>query len=129
MSTPTAWTVIRWPEVTATLREFEKAAASMRPVSISVERRGGRFHGQAVWAGEIEGRAVGLAWDWAEVSQSVVALVDPMSVLTNVVLTDLGHRVVDEQAFVLHLNKAIYALPWQAEVLHVQQPRLQRLAA
>ena len=132
MTMPAAWTVIRWPEVKATLAEFERAATSMRPVSVSVQNLPGekqRSQGQALWAGEICGHPVGLAWDWAEVTDSVVAMVDPMRVLTNVVLTDDHERILDDGMCVLLLNKAIYGLPWQDEVLHVQQPPVQRLAA
>lgn len=132
MTMPAAWTVIRWPEVKATLGEFERAAASMRPVSVSVlsdSEEQTRSCGQALWAGEICGQPIGIAWDWAEVTQSVVAMVDPMRVLTNVVLTDEDERIIDDRLCVLYLNRAIYGLPWQDEVLHVSQPQPQRLAA
>ena len=93
-----------------------------------------RRQGQALWGGCIKGRHVGIAWDWAEVTSSVVAMSDPMKVLTNLVLTDDDGCILDDGATVLQLNGAIHELPWQDVVLGgrrtVSRPLVQqRLAA
>jgi hypothetical protein len=58
---------------------------------------------------------MGLAWDWCEV-RHVIALADPMTVLSNVQLTaDDGQRLPRSQEL-LYLNNAIHELCWQDEV-------------
>ncbi|MDQ2736026.1 MAG: hypothetical protein M3Y55_13795, partial [Pseudomonadota bacterium] len=55
------------------------------------------------------------AWDWREVRPGVVALSDPMTVLSNIVLLGEEGRPVDSFKRILHLNNVIFSLPWQAK--------------
>lgn len=72
--------------------------------------------GQTIW-GDAEGdQAAGLAWDWIELAQGVVAMADPMAVITNVRLLGPGGEVLTSVEAAPHLNELVHALPWQCEV-------------
>ena len=114
-----AWQLITWKPVLTTLTDFRRMLARMRPLgeAAGTERPvpGGR-QGQALWAATHHGQPLGLAWDWAEVRDDVVALCDPMNVLSNVALLDAHGGLLGEAARILHLNSAIHQLDWQAHV-------------
>ncbi len=115
-----AWAVVGWPEVFATVEELEEAVPLMRPLGASLQHDPedpAHRRGQALWGCWIKGRQVGIAWDWAEVMSSVVALRDPTRVLSNVVLVDGEGRILDDNSSMLELNGAIHGLPWQEQVL------------
>ena len=115
-----AWAVVSWPEVFATVQELEEVVQHMRPLGQSLEHGSDdtpHRHGQAVWGCSINGRKIGIAWDWAEVMSSVVALKDPTRVISNVILTDSEGRMLDDNTCMLELNGAIHGLPWQEQVL------------
>lgn len=122
-----AWQLISWNPVRSTLPEFWCALKGMRPCldgEAPVGRPGrernspGRplRHGQALWIGEHGEGLFGLAWDWAEVRPDVLALSDPMAVLSNIDLVDDGGRPLDEGLRLVHLSSAVHELPWQAHV-------------
>lgn len=76
----------------------------------------GRVAGQTFWAATVSGREAGMAWDWVEIGQGIVAMADPMSVITNL-------RIVGDEGTVLtaveasrFLNLIVRRLPWQDEV-------------
>jgi hypothetical protein len=75
------------------------------------------------------GRQVGIAWDWAEVRASVVAVADPMQVLSNMILVDDVGAVMTRSKAVLHLNSVIHFVEWQARLLDAPDPRKHLLAA
>jgi hypothetical protein len=127
-----AWAVVGWPEVFATVEELEEAVPHMRLLSASLQfdpEDPAHRHGQALWGGSIKGHQVGIAWDWAEVMNSVVALRDPTRVISNVILTDSEGRMLDDNSCMLELNGAIHGLPWQEQVLAPPARSMRRLAA
>jgi hypothetical protein len=127
-----AWAVVGWPEVFATVEELEEALPRMQPLGSSLQHHPGDHihrHGQAVWGGSIKGCRVGIAWDWAEVMNSVVALSDPTRVISNLILTDSQGRMLDDNSSMLELNGAIHGLPWQEQVLASPAKSQRRLAA
>jgi hypothetical protein len=72
--------------------------------------------GHTVW-GRFSGEGdAGLAWDWIEVGCGVVAMVDPMRVVTNMQLLSLDGRVLTASEAALHFNEFVHRLPWQEEV-------------
>lgn len=72
--------------------------------------------GQTLW-GDADGElTAGLAWDWIEVAQGVVAMADPMAVVTNVRLLGPGGEVLTAMEAAPHLTGIVHALPWQNEV-------------
>ena len=75
-----------------------------------------RTAGQTVWGNVLSDGRAGVAWDWVQMPRGMLAMADPMCVVTNL-------RVVGEHGEVLTafdaarvLNEIVYALPWQTEV-------------
>lgn len=80
------------------------------------ERPFRRHSGQTIWAGTLSGREIGMAWDWIEIAAGVIAMADPMSVITNLrVVADEGHVLTSAEAS-MYLNDLVQQLPWQDEV-------------
>jgi hypothetical protein len=72
--------------------------------------------GQTFWIGPAEAGEAGMAWDWVRLDGGVVAMADPMAVISNLRLVDpQGHVLTSFQA-ALHLNALVHGLPWQDEV-------------
>jgi hypothetical protein len=72
--------------------------------------------GQTLWGDSEAEQAAGLAWDWIELTHGVVAMADPMAVITNVRLLGPGGEVLTASEAAPHLNELVHALPWQCEV-------------
>jgi hypothetical protein len=81
--------------------------------------------GQTVWGNPSTEHAAGVAWDWIELQQGVVAMADPMALVTNLQLTDSHGEILPSTQACLHLNEIVHTLPWQSEV----QRALHRVAA
>lgn len=79
--------------------------------------------GQTVWAASgIDGEA-GMAWDWIQIARGVVAIADPMSVVTNVRFVGPGGEVLTAQEAAMFLNTLVRTLPWQQEVQRALRAR------
>ncbi len=72
--------------------------------------------GQTVWATHVADCQAGMAWDWVQVTQGVVAIADPMSLVTNVRLIGEEGEVLTAQQSARFLNELVRSLPWQQEV-------------
>jgi hypothetical protein len=72
--------------------------------------------GQTVWAAHADQGEAGMAWDWVQIARGVVAIADPMSVVTNVRLIGTEGEVLTAQQAARFLNEMVHALPWQEEV-------------
>jgi hypothetical protein len=72
--------------------------------------------GQTVWASQCDDGEVGMAWDWVQVTRGVVAMADPMSVVTNLRLVGAEGEVLTASEAALFLNQYVRSLPWQSEV-------------
>ena len=81
--------------------------------------------GQTVWGNPDRDCAAGVAWDWVEVQEGVVAMADPFGLVTNLQLTDADGNIMPSTQAALHLNEIVHMLPWQSEV----QRALHRAAA
>jgi len=78
--------------------------------------------GQTIWAGSAADGEAGMAWDWILITRGVVAMADPMSVVTNLRLVGEEGEVLTALESARFLNEIVHALPWQTEVqraLHV----------
>ena len=75
-----------------------------------------RVAGQTIWGGSLAGSDAGMAWDWVEIAKGVVAMADPMSVITNLRIVGDEGEVLTAQAAALYLNGIVRGLPWQDEV-------------
>jgi hypothetical protein len=72
--------------------------------------------GQTIWAASAAEGEAGMAWDWVQVARGVVALADPMCVVTNLRLLSDDGEVLTAHASARFLNELVHALPWQHEV-------------
>jgi hypothetical protein len=80
--------------------------------------------GQTAWRGAAADGEVGVAWDWVMVSSDVVAMADPMCVVTNLRLLGERGEVLTSWEAARHLSRIVYALPWQGEVRRAVQRQL-----
>jgi hypothetical protein len=81
----------------------------------------GLRRGRQVWATP-DAEPVQIAWEWTEIQPDVVALFDPMKILSNVALVDgRGHALVASRRM-LHLNNVIHRLDWRS-ALHATSQR------
>jgi len=72
--------------------------------------------GQTLWGDDSEEHAAGVAWDWVELLQGVVAMSDPLGMVTNLRLIDSRGDVLSQTQVAVHLQPLVHALPWQKEV-------------
>jgi hypothetical protein len=80
--------------------------------------------GQTVWRTDSPDGEAGVAWDWVMLSRDVVAMADPMCVVTNLrLLGDRGEVLTSWEA-ARHLSRIVYGLPWQGEVQRVVRRHL-----
>lgn len=111
------WTLRAWPPLL--WQVGDRAPAEFQHLSTHVTGSTGarcRVSGQTIWAGTIDGGEAGMAWDWIEVASGIVAMADPMSVVTNLrIVGDEGEVLTSHQAARV-LNCIVHALPWQDEV-------------
>jgi hypothetical protein len=69
-----------------------------------------------MWAqSECKHRA-GLLWDWVELDDGVVAMLDPMAVVTNLRFVNADGEVLAAAESALHLIRCVHALAWQDRV-------------
>lgn len=73
--------------------------------------------GQTVWAGHSDTGDAGMAWDWVQIASGVVAIADPLAVVTNLRLVGERGEVLTAHEAALFLNEYVRALPWQHEVV------------
>jgi hypothetical protein len=78
--------------------------------------RAGTCCGQTLWGEASPERSAGVAWDWVQIEQGVVAMADPLSLVTNLRLLDEQGEALTAREVVVHLNEIVHALPWQTEV-------------
>ena len=99
----------------------ESHGLSVLDTTVHVDTDGSRMrHGQVVWgiggAGSGCSHVAGIAWDWQEVQEDVVAISDPMAVQSNLELVDQDDQSLGQTQQLLCLNRVIHSLPWQDRV-------------
>ena len=72
--------------------------------------------GQTLWGERTDACSAGVAWDWVEVREGVVAMSDPLGMVTNLRLLDEQGEVMSQTAMAMRLHPLVHALPWQDEV-------------
>lgn len=112
------WSLRAWPPLLWQADEVPPVAFHHLSTRVDVAFGGGsgRASGQTIWAGTVDGGEAGMAWDWIEVAQGVLAMTDPMSVITNLRLVGRAGEVLTASQAALVLNGIVHALPWQDEV-------------
>lgn len=114
------WAVVSWPEVEYYLPKQRARWPRFRQGGISFEcQPAGQLQaGTSVWVTEIADKQVGLAWDWVETRNGVVALIDPNGIVSNLrFLRDEDH-FESPAAAVVSATRLVHALPWQKVVQH-----------
>ena len=112
-----AWTVYTWTPVlwqAAAAPDLHFVHLGTRVLSFGDED--GPCSGQTLWGDHSEARAAGVAWDWVEVREGVVAMSDPLGMVTNLRLLDAHGEVLSQTQIALRLHQLVHALPWQTEV-------------
>ena len=114
------WTLRAWP---ALLWQVSRLAPlHLEHLGTQVTKPGGSSNptvGQTMWACRHEDRQAGMAWDWIHLPHGVVAMADPMSVVTNLTLLGPEGELLTELESARHLNRIVHGLPWQDEVERV----------
>ncbi len=82
--------------------------------------------GQTLWGSASEEGEAGVAWDWVQIGDGVVAMADPMAVVTNLRLIGDEGEVLTALEAALYLNEIVHALPWQSEVARALSTPLQQ---
>jgi hypothetical protein len=78
--------------------------------------RAGPCSGQTLWGDALAEPSAGVAWDWVQIQQGVVAIADPLGLITNLTLLDPEGDALSGPQMAMHLNKIVHGLPWQSEV-------------
>ncbi len=123
MTRTTPWSIRAWPLVL--WQAGSESQLRFHHLSTHVTLPGdrtSRTSGQTIWGGLSEDGEAGVAWDWVQISSDVVAMADPMSVVTNLRLVGHEGEVLTALESARFLNEIVHALPWQTEVqraLHV----------
>lgn len=79
----------------------------------------GPCSGQTLWGGHSEACSAGVAWDWVELRQGVVAMSDPLGMVTNLRMLDERGEELNQRQIAMQLHQLVHALPWQSEVERV----------
>jgi hypothetical protein len=118
--TPPAWSLFSWPAV------FCQANLRGQPRFVHVGTRivrGGDdncpLSGQTLWAQPLVDGHAGLAWDWVELTHGVVAMANPMGVVTNLRLVSHQGEVLTAHQAAVHISRLVHQIPWQDEVWRV----------
>jgi hypothetical protein len=113
----TAWSLRAWPPLLWQAREPTPPRFEHLSTLIAhYDDAPGAATGQTVWAAHGDLGAAGMAWDWVELTRGVVAIADPMSVVTNLRLIGDGGEVLTAHEAACFLNQLLHELPWQREV-------------
>ena len=113
----TSWTIRAWPPLLwqadgAAHLHFNHVETQVFPASDEEAP----VSGQTVWRTTAPDGEAGVAWDWVMLSRDVIAMADPMCVVTNLrLLGDKGEVLTSWEA-ARHLSRIVYGLPWQGEV-------------
>lgn len=111
------WSLRAWPPL---LWQARRAAGlQLQHLGTRVTMVGERtcdIGGQTMWAGRSVDGEAGVAWDWVQIADGVVAMADPMSVITNLRLVGNEGEVLTAFEAARFLNEMVHQLPWQCEV-------------
>lgn len=108
------WTLRAWPPLLWQVNctdQLHFVHLGTRVLRVSEETAG-----QTFWIGPVDEGQAGMAWDWVRLDGGVVAMADPMAVITNLRLVDAEGHVLTSWQAALHLNTLVRGLPWQNEV-------------
>lgn len=102
------WEPVAWPRVANLGRQFSHLATNVLPQQADLAAR----QGQTIWWLNKSGQDGAIAWDWVEVRNGVVTLVDPMTLISNIDIDPLD----DDGERILILNEWVHQIPWHGVV-------------
>jgi hypothetical protein len=114
------WTVRAWPPLLWQVDNLRPLL--LRHLGTRVTNPGdqiSRTSGQTIWVAAAADGQAGMAWDWIQLSAGVVAMADPLSVVTNLRLLKSDGDTMTPLESLRCLNEVVHALPWQDEVERV----------
>jgi hypothetical protein len=115
-----AWTPLLWQAEGAARLQFDHLDTQIFPSSSEDTR----VCGQTVWRTDAPDGEAGVAWDWVMLSDDVIAMADPMCVVTNLRLLGERGEVLTSWEAARHLSRIVYTLPWQGEVQRAVRQQL-----
>jgi hypothetical protein len=116
MPTAAPWTLRAWPPVLWQANRTSKLHFVHLDTRLLNPDDARTPIGQTMWIGPAADGEAGVAWDWVLLERGIVAMADPMSVVTNLRLVGPAGRVLTAFESALHLNSLVHDLPWQHEV-------------
>src|SRR5512134_538686 len=114
------WTVRAWPALLWQVETPQRLP--LRHLGTRITNPGdqiSRTAGQTIWAAPLAGGQAGMAWDWIHLSRGVVAMADPLSVVTNLRLVHSDGDGLTMLESLRYLNEVVHTLDWQDEVERV----------
>ena len=114
------WTLHAWPPLLWQVNK--QIPLQMRHLRTQITHPGEllyRSMGQTFWAWHTDDGDVGMAWDWVQLGPGVLAMADPMAVVTNLRLVGDEGTVLTPGEAAPHFNHIVHSLPWQHEVERV----------
>src|SRR5215218_10090741 len=109
-----AWIVYAWPPLlwqASRAPQLHLQHLSTRVLSLGDEES--PCTGQTLWGDATAQQSAGVAWDWVEVQTGVVAMADPLGVISNLKLLDEHGEALTQSEVAVQLHQLVYALPWQ----------------
>lgn len=107
-----AWPTLLWQAGEPTRVTFRHLGTRVMPCACTP----GNAVGQTIWTGSGADGEAGMAWDWVQLCRGVVAMADPLAVVTNVRLIGSEGAVLSAHEAARFLNDIVHTLPWQMEV-------------
>ncbi len=118
-----AWIVCAWPPLlwqASRAPQLQLSHLGTRVLSFGDHES--PCSGQTLWGDSSARRSAGVAWDWVEVQSGVVAMADPLGLVTNLKLLDDHGEALTHIEVAVQLHQLVYALPWQSEVQRALHP-------
>lgn len=116
-TTTPAWIVCAWPPVTCPVLQAPRLNFVHLGTRVLKPGDGDSpTTGQTLWGGPSGAGAAGVAWDWVEIQDGVVAMADPFGLVTNLQFLSAEGKMLSDFEATLRLNELVHALPWQSEV-------------
>ena len=114
-----AWMVCAWPTLlwqASSAPQLQLAHLGTRVLTFGDEEY--PCSGQTLWGDASQDRSAGVAWDWVQIQKGVVAMADPLGLVTNIRLLDADGSELTDLEMAVKLNQLVHELPWQSVVKH-----------
>lgn len=124
-----AWALLSWPPV---VWKAPWKALKLRHLETSLDAAQAdesHIRGQAVWVCESNAGLAGVAWEWIQIRGGIIALTDPMALVSNLYVVDHCSEQVTHQRRTLLLHSQLLNVDWQGEVRKLVRQRWRAPAA